>query len=179
MKIPVGAIPDSTVINFVYLKGGTEVEFDAEHFPEDFNDSLYQFVKRYDKVIREGNAKPPIKDFVIISPTGTDTTQSILNDPQEMFILFAKTLDDNGKSWLNDFKKLIELKGNKMPIIAVTSDAENLSTVFENQQIQIPLMKGDLVAIKTAARTNPTLYKIKGGVILEKYGKKQFSKALD
>ncbi len=179
MKIPVGAIPDSTVINFVYLKGGTEVEFDAEHFPEDFNDSLYQFVKRYDKVIREGNTKPPIKDFVIISPTGTDTTESILNDPQEMFILFAKTLDDNGKSWLNDFKKLIELKGNKMPIIAVTSDAENLSTVFENQQIQIPLMKGDLVAIKTAARTNPTLYKIKGGVILEKYGKKQFSKALD
>jgi hypothetical protein len=31
MQIPAGAIPDSTVINFVYQKDGKEVEFDAEH----------------------------------------------------------------------------------------------------------------------------------------------------
>ena len=78
MKIPAGSLPDSTVINYVYKKGGAEVEFDADHFPADFNDSLYQFVKRYDKVVRQGNAQPPIKDFVIIAPSGTDTTMAIL-----------------------------------------------------------------------------------------------------
>ncbi|MEY3433322.1 MAG: hypothetical protein RL131_1258 [Bacteroidota bacterium] len=179
MKIPAGAIPDSTVINFVYTKNGAEVEFDAEHFPADFNDSLYQFVKRYDKVVREGNAKPPIKDFVILSSTGADTTQAILSDPQERYILFAKTMEGDAGDWIEDFKSLIQSKGSQMPIIAVTSDADNLTTLFAKAQINIPIMKGDLVAIKTAARTNPTLYKIKAGVILDKYGKKQIAKAIE
>ena len=61
MKVPAGAIPDSTVITFVYDKQGKQVEFTSDKFPDDFDDSLYHFVKRYDKVIREGNAQPPIK----------------------------------------------------------------------------------------------------------------------
>src|SRR5215207_5633776 len=39
MKIPPGAIPDSTVISFVYDKQGKQIEFTADRFPEDFNDS--------------------------------------------------------------------------------------------------------------------------------------------
>ena len=64
MKPPPGSVPDSTVITMVYEKGGKRLEFDATHFPADFNDS-YHFVSRYDKLIRKGNAVPPIKDFVL------------------------------------------------------------------------------------------------------------------
>jgi hypothetical protein len=33
MKTPPGSIPDSTVISFVYNKGGKEIEFTADKFP--------------------------------------------------------------------------------------------------------------------------------------------------
>ena len=64
MKMPAGAIPDSSVITFVYQKGGKEIEFTSDKFPADF-DSTYTFVRRYDKLLRKGNAEPPIKDFVV------------------------------------------------------------------------------------------------------------------
>jgi uncharacterized membrane protein YphA (DoxX/SURF4 family) len=63
MKTPAGAIPDSTVITYQYEKQGQPIEFTADKFPADFDDSLYHFVKRYDKLVRKGNAEPPIKDF--------------------------------------------------------------------------------------------------------------------
>src|ERR1700730_3407577 len=81
MKIPAGAIPDSTVISFVYRKNGKETEFTADKFPSDFSDSSYQFVKRYDKLVRKGNAEPAIKDFVLLAEDGTDFTQEFLNEP--------------------------------------------------------------------------------------------------
>src|SRR5215471_11095481 len=37
MKIPPDAIPDSTVITFVYSKGGKEVEFTADKLPDDLS----------------------------------------------------------------------------------------------------------------------------------------------
>ena len=81
MKTPPGAIPDSTVINFVYEKQGRKVEFTAENFPDDFDDSLYKFVTRYDKLVRKGNADIPIKDFVLVTADGIDSTQAVLQAP--------------------------------------------------------------------------------------------------
>ncbi len=77
MKAPPGSIPDSTVITMQYEKNGKKVEFDASHFPADFDDS-YHFVSRYDKLIRKGNAEPPIKDFNLLTGEGADTTQAVL-----------------------------------------------------------------------------------------------------
>ena len=178
MQIPAGAIPDSTVINFVYQKDGKEVEFDAEHFPLDFNDSSYTFLRRYDKLIREGNAKPAIKDFVIISPTGADTTEAILGDPRQLYILFTKKVESDNDKWLADFKEITEiLKKNERPVFAVSSDADNLLVMLKAAGIDIPVYKGDLVAIKTAARSIPTLFEIQQGVILDKWGRGDFKDA--
>ena len=64
MKIPLNAVPDSIAMTFVYEKDGSEIEFTADKFPLDFNDSLYKFKNRYDKIIRKGkNNEPPIKGF--------------------------------------------------------------------------------------------------------------------
>src|SRR6185436_8860098 len=66
MKMPANYVPDSTVITFVYKKDGKEIEFTADKFPADFNQDSYQFVKRFDKVIRKGkNTEPKIKGFVL------------------------------------------------------------------------------------------------------------------
>ncbi len=177
MKIPAGAIQDSTVINFVYLRDGKEVEFDAEHFPTDFTDSAYTFVKRYDKLIREGNAKPDIKDFVIISKSETDTTLSILEHPGKIYVLFTKKLEasEANDQLLDQIKKISEMaKTDAVPMIAVSADADNLRSLLQTKSIEIEVCKGDLVAIKTAARSNPTLYLLAQGKILNKWGKANF-----
>ena len=180
MQIPAGATPDSTVINFVYLKDKVEVEFDAEHFPEDFNDSTYTFVKRYDKVIREGNAVPAIKDFVIMTSAGVDTTQFILNDPREMLVMFfRKASDDDASDWIESLKSIVEYsKTNDRPLIVITPVYEDFINMSKKNGIDIPVYKGDLVAVKTAARSNPTLYKIQQGVIINKWGRADLLNAI-
>ena len=177
MKIPAGAIPDSTVINFVYQKDGKEVEFDAEHFPADFTDSAYVFVKRYDKLIREGNAKPDIKDFVIITKNETDTTLSVLQQPGKMYVIFTKKLETSGATdqLLEKIKKIATMaKSDMVPMIVVSADADNLRAMLEAKSIDVKVCKGDLVAIKTAARSNPTLYLLEQGKIINKWGKANF-----
>jgi uncharacterized membrane protein YphA (DoxX/SURF4 family) len=179
MQIPAGAIPDSTVINFVYQKDGKEIEFDAEHFPADFNDSSYVFVKRYDKVVRKGNAEPAIKDFVIMTSSGVDTTIAILSDPREMLVLFVRKPSEDASDWIASFQQIVNYsKSNNRPLIAITPAYEELIALFAEQKIDVPVFKSDLVAVKTAARSNPSLYKIQQGVILNKWGRADLEQAI-
>jgi hypothetical protein len=161
-KIPTNSIPDSVVITFVYKKGGQQIEFDADHFPEDFNDSLYTFVNRYDKVVRKGNAEPPIKDFVLIDQSENDVTDSVLSLKGKILIVFSKTWDEE---WTQPFQ---EVKNTALdlsiPIFMATSNPEKLK-----QHVDGIILKSDFVAIKTAARVDPTIYLLDDGKILEKW----------
>ena len=89
MKIPPGAIPDSTVIMFTYEKNGRQSSFTTENFPADFDDS-YKFVKREDKVVRKGTAVAAIRDFALQTASGNDTTQALLTEPGKKIFLFLK-----------------------------------------------------------------------------------------
>ena len=161
-KIPAGAIPDSTVITFVYKKGGQNVEFDADHFPADFNDTAYQFVNRYDKVVRKGNAEPPIKDFILINQNNVDTTEAVLSHKGKLMILFAKTWDPG---WNNEVRTLQQTAAaNNVSFIISTSVPEKAMA-----NVEVPVMKSDFVAIKTAARVDPTVYFLEDGNILGKW----------
>jgi uncharacterized membrane protein YphA (DoxX/SURF4 family) len=64
MKVPAGAVSDSFEIVYQYKKNNQLVEFDANHFPNDF-DSTYEYVNRTTKLIRKGNATPKIVDFTL------------------------------------------------------------------------------------------------------------------
>ena len=76
MKPPAGAIPDSSVINFVYEKNHQTMEYTADQLPADL-DSSYIFIKRYDKLIRKGNAEAGDQRFLpdIVHP-GNDSTKA-------------------------------------------------------------------------------------------------------
>jgi len=181
MKIPADAIPDSTVITFEYQKDGKLVEFDADHFPADFNDSSYLFVKRYDKLIREGNAKPAIKDFVIITENGTDTTELVLNSTGKIYILFTKSMNENELNaelikTIAEIQKMANTQKNSFMV--VSSDADNLKSMLLKKGLILPVSKGDLVSIKTAARSNPTLFLLEQGKILAKWGREDLHYSL-
>lgn len=180
MQIPAGAVPDSTVISFVYLKEGKEIEFTADQFPDDFDDSLYKFVKRYDKLVRKGNAEPKIKDFNLQTFYKNDTTQALMQEDQYQLYLFLRN-DYNTGNWHVQMEEIMKTAAqNNIPGFLVTSIS--ITDLYANDVLPVfnrmlPL-QCDPVVIKTIARTNPALYLIKKGTILHKWSYADIEKAL-
>ena len=179
MKIPAGAIPDSTVITFVYEVKGKQVEFTADKFPDDFNDSMYKFVKRYDKVVRKGNAESSIKDFSLQSVYGTDTTQALLNEDSYQLYLFLKNDYQRGR-WIDVLTVVMSQadKKNFAGFLVTNIQIDELRTDPPPVFLQLTPLRCDATAIKTAARTNPTLYLVKKGTIIQKWGYADFDQAV-
>jgi uncharacterized membrane protein YphA (DoxX/SURF4 family) len=180
MKIPPGAIQDSTVISFVYTKDGKSVEFTADRFPPNFDDS-YKFVKRYDKLIRKGNAEPPIKDFILISRYGTDTTSELLLQKGFKLFIFSKGIASQPQDWQKAFSVIFSFaKAKKLPMYFVTSDFETVDEWVNKNEIaaDLSVLKCDATAVKTADRSDPTLYLLKAGIVINKWGEADFENAI-
>jgi uncharacterized membrane protein YphA (DoxX/SURF4 family) len=179
MKTPPGSVPDSTVITFVYNKGGKQVEFTADEFPEDFDESIYQFVKRYDKLVRKGNADIPIKDFVLLTADGADSTQAVLSAQGEQVFLFTKGFEEKQPDWMSDFMEVFKmLRSKNIKVNIVTSNYDQVAAWAAAAGISgdVSIFKSDFVAIKTAARVNPTLYRVRNGTITGKWAAADFDK---
>ncbi len=179
LKAPPGSIPDSTVITFVYKKEGKEVEFSSENFPEDFDDEKYSFVRRYDKVVRVGNATPPIKDFILQSLSGTDTTLALLSESRRQLFLFLK--DGYIKEgWGDEFTQVLTAaKAAGTPVFLVTNLSADQWSALPKEVQGLTILRCDGTAIKTAARANPTLISINNSVIEKKWSYADLEDAVD
>lgn len=173
-KMPKNAIPDSTVILFTYLKNGKEVQFSASEFPTDYDASLYQFVKREDKLIRKGvNNEAPIKGFVLTSQEGIDSTDAVLELPLAIIVINEKSEALAGQQKiLQTIRALTLNKG--IPSYLVSSSPDKARTLLQRMDLQgIPVFSCDLKAIQTAGRVDPTYYLLKKGVVLSKVSGRQ------
>ncbi|HVY76462.1 MAG TPA: BT_3928 family protein [Puia sp.] len=180
MKPPPGSRPDSTVINFVYEKNGKQVEYTADKLPADFDDS-YKFIRRYDKVLREGNAVPAIKDFSLTSTSGNDSTTAILERRGFKLILFSLRFPDPNPSWNKAFSLIYTLAVSKnIPVYFVTANPEATAGFLKANGLdsKVPMFTCDATAIKTAARADPTLYLLKGPNIIDKWSYAAFESAM-
>lgn len=179
MQMPANAIPDSTVITFEYEKEGKRIEFTADNFPADFNDSAYKYVDRHDKIIRPGkNNLPPIKVFSLTTEEGNDVSNYILSNP-EVAVLFMEDASTPLSKWNDGFDKIFKEAGKKnIPVYIVTSSLRNVKKEISNSAFKnAGLLNGDNTMIRMAARTNPTLYILKNGTIAGKWSYKNFDKA--
>jgi len=171
MKPPPNAIPDSTAINFIYEKNHKTMEYPADQLPSDL-DSSYTFIKRYDKLIRKGNAEPEIKDFSLISESGNDSTLQILDKPGYQIMLISRSFPQSNPHWNKAFMLLYTLAISKnIPVILVTSNRPEAAVWLDANALEhnIPVFGCDATAVKTAARADPTLYLLKKGTILNKW----------
>ncbi|MBX7263491.1 MAG: DoxX family protein [Chitinophagaceae bacterium] len=158
MQLPKGALPDSFAITFKYKKDGKLIEFDQNNFPADFDDT-YEYIDRYDKLVRKGTALPAITDFSLTTVFGNDTTQALLNSKTKYILLFAKDFNNINKWDNEDFKKGVEIAKNKnIPFYIVTANVSFAKEHFNN----LTILSCDAVAIKTAARVNPTYFLMNG-----------------
>src|SRR5581483_8160272 len=136
--------------------------------------------KRYDKVVRKGNASPAIKDFSLQTFFGNDTTQALLNEDKYQLYLFLKNGYTTSGEWpglLGMIMKSAEKKHiegfmvTNVPIETLRQHAPQVFYTFT------PL-RCVATAIKTAARTNPALFLIKKGTILNKWSYADLEQAL-
>ncbi len=165
MKLPPDAQPDIIAMTFKYKKDGKQVEFQDSVPTNVMEDSTYEYVDRYDKVIKKGTGLPKIVDFSLVTMAGTDTTQAVLNQTGKYVMLFVKDFTTLDK-WKDDFEKArIVLKQKNIPLFLVTADAGKAISLFSN----IDILKCDATVIKTAARVNPTYFYMQQANIIGKY----------
>jgi hypothetical protein len=176
MKIPAGALPDSFAIRFIYEKEGKKYEFSPETFPADLGS--YKYVDRIDKLVRKGNAEPPIKGFGLAGLTA-DSTAQVLTMPNAI-LLICEDVAANA-SWMKELKN-VQVAGVEKgaPLYVVTSASiPAISNALRKNGLQnVQAFNCDNTAVRTAARTNPTLYILKQGTILNKYSYRQLGKAV-
>lgn len=181
MKMPANAVPDSTVITFVYKKDGKEIEFTADEFPDDFNPETYTLIRRYDKLIRKGkNNEPPIKGFTLAGDNNIDSTQFVLTRSYAILLFcekFSAARDDWKKSFAEIYSSAMAKNIPSFIITAEPSQAEAAisGTIFS----RVPVYSCDYKAIQTAARSNPCLYLIKEGTVLNKWSGKTMRNVID
>ena len=176
-KMPADAVADKMDFKFVYEKNGEKKEFNKDQLP----DSTWTFVSRKDVVIEIGkNNEPPIKDFFLNTLSGTDSTEAILNNPNEYYFLFIKDVSRDTTHWLANFRKLYNFaKTNNRLIIVIAAQASAAQEFFnEKNNFNVPIVGCDATALKTAARTDPSLYMMKGAIVQHKWGWADFERAM-
>jgi uncharacterized membrane protein YphA (DoxX/SURF4 family) len=167
-EAPADATYDQYSYSFVYKKGSEEKEFDANALP----DSTWQYVTRNEKLLSKGNDKEPaIKDFSLTDAAGNDSTEAILGQKGKYYLFFVKNMLEQARVWVPQFRYLyqnIKLKGRK--IYVVTADRLAVDSFFNiKQNYHLPIYNSDVTAIKTAARSTPTLFLMDGPVIQGKW----------
>jgi uncharacterized membrane protein YphA (DoxX/SURF4 family) len=172
MKIPAGARPDSIAIVFVYEKDGKQFEFSPSGLPADLG--TYKFISRKDKLIRKGNAEAPIHGFVLSGITDEDSTQIVLTQPYAI-LLFCENFSTPVSKWEKGFTELYAAaKAKNIPAYMITSKpGEAPDKIKKTSFADIPIFKCDYTALRTAARTNPCIYLLKEGTIIDKQSYKK------
>ena len=171
MKPPPGAIPDSVVVYFKYKKGGKELRFDASHFPNDFDESTYEYVDRENVVVRPGTGGAAIQDFALFSLAGEDTTQAILNQPGHYLFFFTKDFEGKRPMWQSTFEKvLVACQKRGMPVYLVTNMEKPTQQYFNIQHhFGVPVLGCDGTVMKTFLRSNIGLVLMNGPVVEKKW----------
>jgi len=167
MKLPPGAVPDSTLIQMEFVKGGKTYLFEATNLPADFDDS-YVYKSRKD-VVKKGNGlKADIVDFSLSTLSKVDTTQFLFASTSPYVLVFAGNIDST-IPW--DYL-LKELHAKHKQVYIVTADKTGATRLLSKENILI----GDITMIKTAARVWPTVFVMNGSMIMQKKSYLDFTK---
>jgi uncharacterized membrane protein YphA (DoxX/SURF4 family) len=164
-QMPLDAVQDKYAYSFIYEKDGVKKEF-TTNLP----DSTWKYVDRKQTLVEKGhNNVPLINDFSFTTESGNDTTEAILTQPRDYYLLFIKTMDDHHPA---DEDKLINsAHKSNIPIYVVTAQPEkvkdHLSKLDLGGQLP-PIFTCDVTAIKTAARANPAVFVMKGPIVQKK-----------
>lgn len=165
-QMPADAVPDKFDYKFVYEKSGEAKEFPLTALP----DSTWTFKERKQVLIEKGkNNEPKIKDFNLTTIEGADITDSVLNQKGAYYLLIIRTPD--GLRTSDEWMKQASALTTSQKVFIITSQYEAVVDLLKDDPVlgKLPVLVCDVVALKTAARAVPTLYKMNGPVVEGKW----------
>jgi len=168
--IPEGAPADVYETRLFYrnITDGRIQEFTIDNFPQD---SAWEFSDSKSVLISRGY-EPPIHDFSINAPDGTDITESIKSNKDFVFLLVSYNLAEADKNSLKKANDYFRLSGifNDVSFYAVTaSNGDDVSKTRTDLGLHFDFGSADEIALKTIIRSNPGLLLIKNGTIMGKW----------
>ncbi len=171
MEPPKGSVPDSIVVMYTYKVDGKTVQFDASGFPNDFDESRYEYIDRENVVVRKGNATPPIQDMAFYTQAGTDTTKALLGSESPYLFIFAKDFDGAKPDWYELFTKIYSIANERqLAVYLVTNQPKKAMEFFNiNRQFKVPVLTCDGTVMKSMLRTKTGLIAMNGAVVKEKW----------
>ncbi len=176
-KMPANAIADKFDYIFVYEKAGDKKEFKADAIP----DSTWTFADRKQILIKQGsNNIPLINDFSLTTIAGNDTTDALLNQQGEYYLLFIKDLENYPSNWEGDKQLIFSALQKNKKLFVVTSQPAKIADRFILKEgndalgTYASILSCDATVIKTIARVNPTLYLMDGPLVKQKWSWTKF-----
>ena len=173
-KMPKDAVPDKFSYSFIYEKNGEKKEFGVEALP----DSSWTYVDRKQVLIEKGkNNVPLINDFSFTTVSGNDTTEAILGQSGNYYLLFVNSKFPGDEEW-SATTGFMANRNKKLPLYVITSHPAEVDILFNKgrEPMNVPVFSCDMTAIKTAARNNPVLFLMNGPVVAGKWSWADFRK---
>lgn len=166
--------PLTFYVTYKNKKTGEEKEYVSPNYP--YNDSVWMsqwtFVsQRVDDPNRNSGMVLKVEDS-----TGTDYTSSILDNPDFHFVMVAYDL---AKANADGIRKIVPLAAKAAydgrSFVCLTSASPgDIGQFVRNHSLDFPVYNADDIVLKTMIRSNPGLILMKDGVVLAKWGFRDF-----
>ncbi len=176
MEIPEGAPTDEYETTLIYREKetGKTSRFTLEDYPGDT--TAWEFVTSESKLVRKGY-EPPIHDFAIMDPYGSDLAGRIIADKGYSLLVISHDISRAGREGLvkaGDWSRL-DLLADDFSFYAVTaSPSAEVEEISSSLGLEYGFFAADDIMLKTVVRSNPGFVLIKNGTILGKWGSRDF-----
>lgn len=152
-----------------YQKDGVKKDFTTQNFP--WQDTTWKFVDSKTTEVSPAKNEPPIKDFAIGNYNGEDVTQTILNYPGHLMMLFVKDVKEAKTDKIEALRQLSEACTKAgVPFIAISASNDLETAEFtKKHSLNFSFYTIDGTVCKTAMRSNPGLMWLKAGTVMGKY----------
>lgn len=172
MKVPDGAPQDEyeTLLLYKNKNTGEIREFTMKNYP--WQDTVnWQWSDTKSVLIKKGYT-PPIHDFNVASPSGTNITDSILKGDTYTFLFISYNLNKANIKALKLVNKLalFGYATGKFKFYAVTASTNSdIQRVRNENDLVYDFNSADETALKTVIRSNPGLLLLKNGIVIGKW----------
>ncbi len=176
MEIPTDATVDEYETTLIYKNKNTgkSESFSIEDYPRDTLD--WEFESSESKLLSKG-FEPPIHDFAIMDEYGMEVVDEILDDRDYSLLMISNNLPKAAEYALlkaRDWSQL-EVLANDFTFYAVTaSPTEEVKTIAAELGLGYDFYAADEIMLKTMVRSNPGFLLLKNGIILGKWGYRDF-----
>lgn len=168
MEVPEDAEQDVYETTLIYSKDGKNQAFSLDNYPQEGEG--WTFVSSDSKLVKKGY-EPPVTDFMIMDEDDEDITDDVLFDPGYTFLLVSSRLeraDDTNVDKINEIYDYSVL--NDYAFYALTASLPGAINEWrEETGAEYPFCTVDEITLKTMIRSNPGLFLLKEGTIINKW----------